>query len=209
MRLVANTALRTLPPALAGALFLNLGLARAEEASVPELRQRASITAVDGLVLFRPGQLLVGNPTVQGRPAIEPLDPDAVSQVPESLDDYEVLSHGCVREPEQAQEPAVISGEVLVRGDMGGDGRLEQVRVQRRAPMAAPEVLVSRDGTLVGRGVLPVPAVPCRGLVAEAEPEGAPVLMVVWTSRGASSTTVGVTVFEIDEPVPEPATALD
>lgn len=180
--------------------FILAGLACALSASSPwaqeppELRQRASITAVDGLVLFRPGELLVGDPTVQGRPAVRPLEPSVLAHLPESLDDYEVLTEGCSKPQGQ---PAVITGDVLVRGDMGGDGRLEQVSVVRRAPMAAPEVLVARDGVVVGRGELPVPAVPCRGLVAEAEAEGEPVLMVIWTSRGPNSTTVGVTVFEL------------
>ncbi len=162
----------------------------------PELRQRASVNAVDGLVLFRPGELLVGNPVLPGRPALRPLDPAQPAQLPELLQEYEVLSEACGAAPGQ---PAVITADVLARGDMGGDGRLEEVHVRRRAPMAAPEVLVSRAGVVVGRGELPVPAVPCRGLIAEAEPDGAPVLLVVWTSRGASSTTVGVTVFELDE----------
>jgi len=170
--------------------------------ATPELRQRASVTAVDGVVLYKPGQLLVGHPSLQGRPAVRPLEGDSLATVPEQLDDYEVLSDGCLDEQGQPHQPAVISREVLARGDLGGDGRLEQVRVERKAPMAAPDVIVTRDGDEVGHGVLPVPAVPCRGLVAEAEPDGVPVLMVVWTSRGASSITVGVTVFELDEALP-------
>ncbi len=186
----------------ASAALLVAGLAlptpaRAESA-VPPLRERASITAMDGMVLFRPGELLVGNPTVQGRPAVRPLDPSRVAELPEQPGEYELLSDGCLDGTEHPG-PAVIEGGVFTRGDMGGDGRLEQVRVQRKAPMAAPEVMVSRDGRLVGRGELPVPAVPCRALIAEAEPEGQPVLMIVWTSRGAESTTVGVTIFELDE----------
>ena len=199
MRSVAHTLRFAIPPlVLTLVLSLGAGPVRAQDEPA-ELRQRASTTAMDGLVLFRPGELLVGNPTVQGRPAIRPLDPQGVSSIPEQLDDYEVLSQGCA---EPSGRPAVISTDVFTRGDIGGDGKLEQVRIERRAPMAAPDVLVFRDGVVVGKGTLPVPAVPCRGLVAEAEPEGAPVLMVVWTSRGASSTTVGVTVFELEPPAP-------
>ena len=179
-------------------LCLLAPVVQAEEA--PVLRQRASVTAVDGLVLFKPGELMVGHPTVQGRPAVRPLEDNQLTTVPTQLDDYEVLSDGCLDGADVPRQPAVSSGQVLTRGDLGGDGRLEQVRVERRAPMAAPEVLVTRDDVLVGRGELPVPAVPCRGLVAEAEPEGDPVLLLVWTSRGANSTTVGVTIFELDEP---------
>jgi hypothetical protein len=168
----------------------------------PELRQRASVNTVDGLVLFKPGELLVGNPELQGRPAVRPLEGSELAQVPEQLDDYVILSAGCLDAPGEPHEPSVISDEVLARGDLGGDGRLEQVVVERRSPMAAPDVLVSRDGLIVGQGELPIPAVPCRGLVAEAEPEGDPVLLLIWTSRGANNTTVGVTVFELDEPAP-------
>ncbi len=193
------------------AIFMTLvgtgSLARAEdEVSPPALLRRASVTVADGVVLFQPGLLVVGDPTLPGRPAVRPLEDSQLAVIPEQLDEFVILSAGCIPEQvEQDHQPAVIGGGVLARGDMGGDGRLEQVRVRRRAPMAAPEVLVSRDGALVGKGELPVPAVPCRGLIAEAEPQGSPVLLIVWTSRGAGATTVGVTVFELDEP----ATAAD
>jgi hypothetical protein len=184
----------------AATLLLGLitsGVTRAE-AEVPALRERASMTAMDATVLFRPGELLMGSPLVQGRPAVRPLDPSFVTELPEDQGDYELLSDGCLGAPGE-RGPAVIEGGVFARGDMGGDGKLEQVRIRRKAPMAAPEVLVSRDDQPVGRGELPVPAVPCRGLIAEAEADGQPVLMIVWTSRGAESTTVGVTIFELDE----------
>ncbi len=179
--------------------------ALAQEPAAPEpppLRQRASVTSMDGLVLFKPGELLVGNPELQGRPAVRPLDGDLLAQVPEVLDDYEVLSAGCAEALGEPYPSSMVRDEILTRGDIGGDGRLEQVRVERKAPMAAPEVLVSRDGRLVGHAVLPIPAEPCRGLVAEIEPDGDPVLLVVWTSQGANSTTVAVTIFELDEPKP-------
>ncbi len=170
--------------------------ARAEEA--PALLERAAVTSVDGLVLFRPGDLLVGDPDLPGRPAVRPLAEEQQAVLPERLEDWEILSEGCAPAPDASQQPVDRAGEVLVRGDLGGDGSLEQVRVERRSPMSQPRVLVHRGDALVGQGLLPVPAVPCRGLIAEAEPEGQPLLLLVWTSRGAERTTVGVTVFELE-----------
>lgn len=198
--------MRSLAPMTLAVLLAQASLpVWAQEPAAPEpseLRQRASVTSLDGLVLFKPGELLVGNPELQGRPGVRPLEGDQLARVPDSLEDYEILSEGCLDAPGEPPQPAVILGEVLVRGDLGGDGRLEQVRVERKSPMAAPDVLVSRDDLIVGHGELPIPAVPCRGLVAEAEPDGDPVLLLIWTSRGANNTTVGVTIFELDEPKP-------
>ncbi len=165
---------------------------------------------MDGVVYFQPGELLVGAPNLPGRPALRPLQGDESVPLPDELSDYEELSAGCAEPPDprpeapsstsssQRQEPDVGS-YVLTRGDIGGDGRLESVRVERVAPNSPPQVLVIRDDQVVGRGDLPVPALPCRGLVAEAEPDADPALLLVWTSRGADSTTVGITVFELPE----------
>ena len=183
--------------ALCGPLAPGTGVAQ----DTPELHVRASITAVDGVVYFQPGELLVGAPTLPGRPALRPLRGDDSVELPQELDDYEELSAGCP-EPEPTDEASglVPRGDagVLTRGDIGGDGRLEQVRVVRQSPTTPPRVQVIRDDVLVAEGTLPVPALPCRGLVAEAEPEAPPALLLVWTSRGAGH-TVGVTVFELPE----------
>ncbi|MFH1467942.1 MAG: hypothetical protein ABIO70_26385 [Pseudomonadota bacterium] len=175
---------------------LALGIALASAAARAEppaaLEVRATVTVQDGAVWFRPGELLVGNPGLPGRPAVRPLADDRAATFPVEAGEFEDLSAGCA----QPEEPVPgVAPSVLTRGDLGGDGRIEEVTVQRAAATTAPEVRVQRDAQLLAVGHLPVSAQPCRGLVAEVQPDGAPDLVVVWTSRGADGTSVGVTIF--------------
>lgn len=167
---------------------------------------RASVSAVDGVVYFQPGELLVGAPTLAGRPALRPLRGEDSVVLPEDLSDYEVLSADCpdgpatrVAERDRGDEPVDPSDRVLTRGDIGGDGQLEEVLVERPAPTLSPVVKVLRGELLVAEGTLPVPAQPCRGLVAEAEPDADPALLLIWTSGAGANNTVGITVFELPE----------
>jgi hypothetical protein len=125
---------------------------------------------------------------------VRPLAPEQAAALPVDQGDFEDLGAGC---SVPGQELVGAAPVVLTRGDLGGDGQLEVVTVQRAMTAAAPELRVLRGDQPVAVGHLPVPAQPCRGLVAEALPEGAPELLVVWTSRGAEGVSVGVTVFAL------------
>ncbi len=194
-------------------LGLRAGSSMAEP-GVPELVVQGSVTTVSGVVYFQPGDLLVGNPDLSGRPGLRPLEPDQLAMLPADLGAYEELSAGCVQPPPPrsraaapsaptpaSAEPAPVSAgpedQVLARGDLGGDGVVERVRVVRSSELSAPSVQVLRGDQLVARGSLPMPAQACRGLVAEAEADADPVLVLVWTSGGPDLTTVGVTVFAL------------
>jgi hypothetical protein len=175
---------------LALGLALAPGAARADPPAALEVR--ATVTVQDGVVWFKPGDLLVGTPSLPGRPAVRPLAPDQAATLPADQGEFEDLGADCGL---LEQEPLGAVPVVLTRGDLGGDGQLEVVTVQRAGATAAPELHVLRGEQVVAEGHLPVSALACRGLVAEVVPEGAPDLLVVWTSRGAEGVSVGVTVF--------------
>ncbi len=184
--------------ALIPALLVPLFRAAAGEPP-PALVELASVTIVDGSVFYRPGDLIVGHPSLPGRPGLRPMAGADPVQIPADLSDYEDLSSACPRVPpvSHPQQTALGEGVVIARGDMGADGRIEHVTVRRSSLMDPPRVLVFRDEELLADAYLPMPAQPCTALVAEASPGASPDLILLWSSRGYQGLTIGVLVFRL------------
>jgi len=178
-------------------LLAPFAAARAEgEGDTPDLLVRASVTVQDGVVWFRPGELLVGDPALPGRPAVRLLGTPEAATLPLERGDFEDLGAAC-RDAVRGALPPGAASALLALGDLSGDGQVERITVRREAPAAAPEIRVVRGDRLLARALLPVPAEPCVGLVAEVQVEGPPDLVVVWASRGADHTTLGATVLAL------------
>lgn len=184
--------------AACGVLSLLLGGAGCPAAraggDLPVLELAATASTVDGTILFRPGDLLVGQPDLPGRPGVRPLAGEAPVTVPSDTTGFEDLGAACRRSVSGAMD---ATPRLLARGDLGADGQVEHAVVRRPEATAAPEVQVFRGEVLLARGWLPMPATPCGGLIAEPDEGHAPALLVTWTSTGALGTTVGVTVFRL------------
>jgi len=168
--------------------------------AIPALETVASATAVNGEVYFRPGDLLLGDPNLPGRPAIRPLQGNAAFMLPSDLSDYETLSGACPRSRDEArdvQARANAASATIARGDIGGDGVIEVATLERRGDPAAAWVQVTRAGKRLAEAQLPVPAWPCTGLVSEVDSDAIPDLVVVWSTWGADGRTIGVTVYKL------------
>jgi hypothetical protein len=174
--------------------------------ALPVLRTLAESGAVDAVVWFRPGEILLGEPGRPGRPAVNVLQGGAPVSMPLDPSGWEDLSSACrARAPghdpladrARSAVPQDETGPVpIARGDLAGDGLVEWASVRRPSPTAAPQVTVWRADRPLASGALPMPAEACTGVISEAAGD-VPALIVTWTSRGAEGTTVGVTVFEM------------
>ncbi|MBN1336475.1 MAG: hypothetical protein JXB39_10985 [Deltaproteobacteria bacterium] len=175
---------------------------------LPTLRTLAASSAVDAVVWFRPGEILLGHPTRPGRPAMDVLKGGKPVVLPTDALGWEDLSSPCtapvrpgshdpLADRSRSAEVERPEGPVpIARGDLAGDGLVEWASVHRPTPTDAPEVTVWRADRPLARGALPMPAEACTGVISEAT-DDVPALIVIWTSRGAEGTTVGVTVFEM------------
>ena len=169
---------------------------------VPTLQTVATAAVVNGEVWFHPGELLVGNPSLAGRPAVRPLQGNAPFMLPTDLSEYEMLSRTCPTSREEAQAAwsrTALAPEppVLTRGDLGGDGVVESVAVERVSATTAPSVRVSRGKQLLASVGLPVSIWPCGALITEVDADDTPDLILVWASWGANGRTVGVNVYQV------------
>lgn len=162
--------------------------------SVVEL---GSSSVVEGQVYFRPGELIVGQPDLASRPGLLPLMGGRSITLPQDLSAYENLSARCV-----PIENLGNASQVLGRGDLGADGRVESIVVRRPDPLSGVVLEIRRDDAPLTQSVLPLSVRPCKALVAEVEAGDVPELILIWTSAGPQGTTRGVTVFELQEKQP-------
>lgn len=167
-----------------------------------QLQSMATAAVINGEVWFHPGDLLVGNPSLPGRPAVRPLQGNAPFMLPMNLKDYDLLSRPCPRSLQEAQDAwtrtsAAPEPAPLARGDLLGDGVVETIVVERTSPTAAPVIKVLRGRDPLAVATLPVSAWPCAALVTEANADDSPDLLLVWTSWGGEIRTVGVNVYQL------------
>jgi hypothetical protein len=170
--------------------------------TVPSLVELAAPSIVGGSIFFRPGELILGRPDLAGRPGFLPLAGGRKISLPEDLSNYENLGGGCMDLPPSDRGSSTATPTVLARGDLGADGTIETVLVVRADPLSPPIVRVLRGNIVIGQSALPMPARPCRGIIAEADADDEPELLVVWTSTGAQGVTYGVNVLRLPESSP-------
>lgn len=185
-----------------------LAAALVTEAAAPDLVHLASMAQSGAEVYFQPGDLLVGSPTLPGRPAVRPLVGSQPVMLPTDLSGFEHLSRTCPASEAAYQQAStegradLAAGRLLARGDVSGDGRIETVVARRTVENGPLEVRVMRGSQVLGRATLPGLALPCGGLVAEVDGSHTPRAVVVWSAWGVAGRTTGVEVYGLPDDAP-------
>jgi hypothetical protein len=154
--------------------------------ALPPLVPAADIAQDDLQTWWKPGDLMVGMPNENGRPAMRPLVDFHPRTLPKTSAGWTLIGEAC---PAPKQIDGLICGHP-VRAEITGDA-------------LHPKLRLIIDGRAVAETLLGRPAVVCSLHIGEADTVVGPELIVSWRPE-KESTIRGLTVYRIPEALHPP-----